>query len=94
MPTDDSTAGESLQSKPPLSSVAGGLSLRVLCIDGNHNVADSEAELLRLVGFEVRACYGGREALAEAAVFLPVVCLLYLNMPGMDGDELAMRLRE
>lgn len=69
------------------------LPLRVLCVDDNRDVADSTAELLRLVGFEARACYDGPTALAEAAAFLPSVCLIDLNMPGMDGDELATRLR-
>ena len=44
--------------------------------------------------FDARACYDERRALAEAATFLPGVCLIDLNMPGMDGDELAVRLRE
>jgi CheY-like chemotaxis protein len=68
--------------------------LRVLCIDDNRDVADSEVELLRVVGFDARACYDGDSALAEARAFLPAVCLIDLNMPGMDGDEVAARLRD
>ena len=68
--------------------------LRVLCVDDNHDVADSEAEMLSVFGFSVRACYDGKSALREAAEFRPCVCLIDLNMPGMDGDELAVRLRE
>ena len=67
---------------------------RILCVDDNRDVADSAGELLRLVGFEVVVCYDGPTALAAARGFLPDVCLLDLNMPGMDGDELAVRLRE
>jgi len=51
-------------------------------------------DLLRITGFDARACYCGADALAEAVAFLPGVCLIDLNMPGMDGDELAVRLRE
>jgi CheY-like chemotaxis protein len=69
-----------------------GPPLRVLCVDDNRDVADSEADLLRVVGFEARACYCGADALTEATTFLPGVCLIDLNMPGMDGDELAARL--
>jgi two-component system OmpR family response regulator len=65
-----------------------------MCVDDNRDVADSEADLLRLVGFEARACYSGEEALVQSLLFLPAVCLIDLNMPGMDGDELAVRLRE
>lgn len=67
---------------------------RVLCVDDNHDVADSEADLLNVVGFDARPCYDGASALREAADFRPCVCLIDLNMPGMDGDELAVRLRE
>ncbi len=49
--------------------------------------------LLRVVGFDARACYGGIDAIADAAAFRPAVCLIDLNMPGMNGDELAERLR-
>jgi CheY-like chemotaxis protein len=67
---------------------------RVLCVDDNRDVADSAGELLRLVGFNVRVCYDGPSALAVAEEFCPDVCLLDLNMPLMDGDALAVRLRE
>lgn len=77
-----------------LPSPPDGPPLRVLCIDDNRDVADSAADLLRAVGFEARACYDGPSALVEAARFRPSVCLIDLNMPGMDGDELALRLRE
>lgn len=66
---------------------------RVLCVDDNRDIADSEAELLRIVGFDARVSYDGPTALALARDFLPDVCLLDFNMPAMDGDELAMRLR-
>lgn len=66
---------------------------RVLVVDDNQDAADTTAMVLRLGGFAVRACYGGAEALAAAEGFRPQVCLLDFNMPGMDGDELAGRLR-
>ena len=67
---------------------------RVLYVDDNQDVADSAAELLRVVGFDAVACYDGVSALALARSFSPDVCMLDLNMPGMAGDELARRLRE
>ncbi len=68
--------------------------LRVLCVDDNHDVADSEVILLQAYGFDARACYGGASALREVVSFRPCVCLIDLHMPGMDGDELAVRLRK
>jgi CheY-like chemotaxis protein len=61
-------------------------------VDDNKDTADSEVTLLRAVGFEALACYDGPSALLAADEFRPGVCLVDLNMPGMDGDELALRL--
>ena len=68
--------------------------LKVLCVDDCPDVTESLALLLGAYGFDARACYDGTSALAEATVFLPGVCLIDLNMPGMAGDVLAGRLRE
>ncbi|HYH64594.1 MAG TPA: response regulator [Urbifossiella sp.] len=67
---------------------------RVMCVDDNRDIADSEAQLLQICGIDARACYDGPGALLLAATFRPTVCLIDLNMPGMGGDELAKRLRE
>ncbi len=67
---------------------------RVLCVDDNPDVADSIAVLLEISGYEARACYNGASALAKAEIFAPDICLIDLNMPGMDGDVLAIHLRE
>ncbi|WP_149110068.1 response regulator [Limnoglobus roseus] len=67
---------------------------RILCVDDNRDAADTEAELLAVMGYETRACYDGASALRAAADFAPDACLIDLNMPGMDGDELALRLRD
>ncbi|HVK18978.1 MAG TPA: response regulator [Fimbriiglobus sp.] len=66
---------------------------RVLCVDDNRDAASSLAYLLGVVGYEARACFDGPSALAEAAEFRPHVCMLDINMPEMDGYELARRLR-
>jgi CheY-like chemotaxis protein len=68
--------------------------LRVLCVDDNQDSADSMAMLLEMLGCEVEVSYGGAAALALADQFRPDVCLLDINMPGMDGYELAGRLRQ
>jgi CheY-like chemotaxis protein len=78
----------------PGSAPDGIPPLRVLCVDDNRDVADSEADLLHVHECDARACYSGASALVEVAEFRPCVCLIDLNMPGMDGDELAVRLRE
>jgi two-component system OmpR family response regulator len=74
---------------PPVRPAA-----RVLCVDDHPDVADTAVILLGLFGFDARAAYNGPSALAVAATFRPEVCFLDLNMPVMEGDELAVRLRE
>jgi CheY-like chemotaxis protein len=67
--------------------------VRVLVVDDHPDAADSLAAVLDLLGCPVRTCYDGESALALAAEFEPHVCLLDLMMPGMDGLELAMKLK-
>jgi CheY-like chemotaxis protein len=64
-----------------------------MCVDDNQDAADSAALLLELCGCAVAVCYDGPSALAEALRFSPDVCLIDFNMPGMNGCELAERLR-
>jgi len=66
---------------------------RVLVVDDNRDAADSLAMLLRLLGAEVQIVYSGAEALAVLDEFCPNVLLLDIGMPGMDGHELARRIR-
>jgi len=48
---------------------------------------------MQIAGFEAMACYDGPSALEAAATFHPDVCVLDLNMPGMNGDEVGRRVR-
>ena len=66
---------------------------RLLVVDDNEDAATSLAILLRLQGHEVRVAHDGPSALALAASCLPSVILLDIGMPGMDGYEVARRLR-
>ena len=66
---------------------------RVLVVDANRDAADTTVLLLNTVGFEAKACYRGEQALREAQSYRPHLCFIDLNMPGMDGDELAIRLK-
>ena len=67
--------------------------LRILCVDDNHDAADTLGVLLELVGYQAKVCYDGPSALAAAEEFRPDAAILDLCMPGMDGEEVARRLR-
>jgi CheY-like chemotaxis protein len=69
-------------------------SLRVLVVDDDADMRSSLAGLVARCGHEVRTAGDGPEALAVAAAFRPDVAMLDLGLPGMDGYELARRLRQ
>jgi CheY-like chemotaxis protein len=66
---------------------------RVLVVDDNKDAAESMALLLRMSGHEVTIARDGAEALTLAATLKPETVLLDIGLPGMDGYELARRLR-
>jgi DNA-binding response OmpR family regulator len=67
---------------------------KVLVVDDLADLADSLTAMLRLEGFNAHAAYDGERALAMAQAFNPHCILLDIGMPGVDGLELAERLRE
>jgi PAS domain S-box-containing protein len=67
---------------------------RILVVDDNRDAADTLGLLLEADGAEVRVAYDGRTALATADSFMPNSVLLDIGMPGMDGYEVARRLRQ
>jgi len=66
---------------------------RVLVIDGNRDLAVSCSWLLRDQGHEVEIAFDRLQALEVARAFRPDVALLDVGLPGIDGYELARRLR-
>jgi CheY-like chemotaxis protein len=68
-------------------------SLRVLVIDDNRDAAASLAMLLETTGAEARVAHDGAQGVIEYEKFRPLVVLLDIGMPGMDGYEVARRLR-
>ncbi|MGZ5086929.1 MAG: hybrid sensor histidine kinase/response regulator [Usitatibacter sp.] len=67
---------------------------RVLVVDDNHDAADSLGMLLQFLGAEVKVVHDGYAALEAMKTFEPAVVLLDLGMPGMNGLEVARRMRE
>jgi CheY-like chemotaxis protein len=71
-----------------------GRPLRIMVVEDNVDSADSLSLLLRLYGHEVVVARTGPIALESASAFRPDVVLLDIGLPGMDGYEVARRLRE
>jgi CheY-like chemotaxis protein len=66
---------------------------RILVVDDNVDAAHALADYLRLDGHRVESALDGEAALRIAEVLKPDVAFIDLNMPGMDGAEVARRLR-
>jgi signal transduction histidine kinase len=67
--------------------------MRILVVDDNTDAADSLTLLLKLDGHETQSVYTPADALERARSFEPEVILLDIGLPGMDGYEVARRIR-
>ncbi|WP_439627030.1 ATP-binding protein [Gemmata sp.] len=72
---------------------ARGPQRRVLVVDDNGDAAESLAQVLGIMGHEVRTAHDGEAGVAAAAEFRPDVVLMDLGMPKVDGYEAARRIR-
>ncbi|MGM9490752.1 ATP-binding protein [Ideonella sp. YS5] len=80
--------------RPAPALERGGPRRRVLVVDDNRDAAQSLGMLLEAEGHEVHAVFGAEEALAAAPALVPDLILLDIGLPGMDGYEVARRLRQ
>ena len=65
----------------------------VLLIEDNADARDALRVLLELDGYAVEAAGDGAEGLEIARAKAPAVALIDIGLPGMDGYEVARRLR-
>ena len=70
-----------------------GKKSRILVVDDNVDTARGMERLLKLLGHEVATAHTGPEALKAARGHCPEFILLDIGLPGMDGYEVAARLR-
>jgi CheY-like chemotaxis protein len=74
---------------PPTSTVR-----RLLVVDDSPDAALMLSMLLQLMGHDVRVAHDGPSALEMAESFKPMMVFLDIGMPGMDGCEVAVRMRK
>ncbi|MGE3778122.1 MAG: ATP-binding protein, partial [Pirellulaceae bacterium] len=89
--THNDLAAAAIPPPPELQLTAG---MKVLLVDDNQDSVDVLALLLQDSGATVRTAYDGPSALQMAGEFQPDVCLLDIGLPGLDGYEVARRLRQ
>ncbi len=73
--------------------LALGRGRRVLVVEDDDEIAQVLQRSLRLDGYEVRLAADGEAALDAAAAYRPDLVILDLGLPGLDGMEVARRLR-
>jgi signal transduction histidine kinase/ActR/RegA family two-component response regulator len=73
--------------------IPGAAGTRLMIVDDNTDAAETLADLLRVMEFEVRCAGDAEAAVALARSFRPRIALLDIGLPGQDGYELAARLR-
>jgi CheY-like chemotaxis protein len=66
---------------------------RVLLVDDSADAAEALSMLLETLGHDVRTANDPWTALELAESFPPVVVILDIGLPGMDGFELAREMR-
>jgi PAS domain S-box-containing protein len=86
------SASPSFQSPSSPSQVLP--SRRILVVDDNVDSATTLGTLLKYLGGDVQIAHDGPAALAAIENYRPNVVLLDIGMPGMDGYEVAKRIRE
>lgn len=72
----------------------GSREKKILLVDDDRLVLAALGQALQMAGYEVETATSGKEALALCEQLSPDLVVLDMRMPGMDGIEVARRLRE
>jgi PAS domain S-box-containing protein len=72
---------------------AAAAKLRVLLVEDHRDTAESFQMLLRIQGHEVRVVADGVEAVDVFEAWAPDVAFVDIGLPGIDGLEVARRIR-
>jgi PAS domain S-box-containing protein len=92
LPIGDTTAVSTTGESIPKEEQA--FRKRVLVVDDNEDSANSLGMLLDMMDYEVKVAFDGESALAELNNFPAEAIFLDLDMPRMDGYEVARRVRQ
>ena len=65
----------------------------ILIVEDNPDVRDSLCMLLQLLGYQVEVAANGGEGIRKALASRPEVGVIDIGLPGVDGYEVARRLR-
>jgi PAS domain S-box-containing protein len=92
LPLRQTQTDEKMQQPEKTATAKPGM--RVLVVDDNHDAAEVLCMLLQSIGVNVETVDSGPAALAAIPDNRPDVILMDIGMPGMDGNEVARRIRQ
>ncbi len=90
LPRSTDSAGRDLRTARVTRPPRG---LRVLVVEDNVDAASAVSQLLAQAGCDTKVAHDGPAALEAADACRPQVALLDIGLPGLDGYEVARRLR-
>ena len=90
----EETRDEVLAADEAAASAPPARTYRILIVDDNSDAAEALAALLEILGHEATIVHDGPAAIAAATYQPPDLVLLDLGLPGMDGVEVARRMRQ
>jgi CheY-like chemotaxis protein len=67
---------------------------KILIVDDEHAIVDSLREIIEAAGYEVLTASAGEEAIRVATSFCPNLLLSDVLMPGMNGFEVALKIKQ
>ena len=94
--SDDGEIGRNLTDQNQSRGAQGSSvpALRVLIADDYADSAETLAVVFSIAGIVTEIAMDGEQALACASNWRPHICVLDIQMPKLDGRELARRIRE
>jgi signal transduction histidine kinase/ActR/RegA family two-component response regulator len=75
------------------ATIDPGAGLHVLVVEDNHDGRESLRDLLEIWGYEVSLAEDGPQGIEKALSLRPEVALVDIGLPGLDGNEVARRVR-
>ncbi|HSL20243.1 MAG TPA: ATP-binding protein [Vicinamibacterales bacterium] len=87
-------SGSAETADTPVSALPDNHRLRVLVVDDNRDSAEMMGAVLEGHGHTIRVAHDAETALSAAVDFAPDAALIDIGLPGVDGYEIARRLRQ